>query len=161
MKWASRKVGCLVVICRRRMGSRLARSSRVVSIGREIEGPGSRWMLWRVEVLPGPVQLERAGLCSCLALEVTDPIWLCHMTCQAPVLQGTLIAGTKYGESSTEIFSFCLKQTPCYIAALLQHLCSGLNTIYAECGRLAVLLEGALFGVWPCLHRQVNCFKLS
>lgn len=37
--------------------------------------------------------------------------WSHLATCQSPILQGTLIAGTKYGESSTEILSFCLKQT--------------------------------------------------
>lgn len=111
MKWASRKVGCLVVICSPRMGSCLVRSSRVVSTGHEVEGPGSHGVLWRVGVLQGPVQVGRAGLCPCLALVVADPIWLCHMTCPAPALQGSLIAGTKYGESSTEILSFCLKQT--------------------------------------------------
>lgn len=50
--------------------------------------------------------MEKAGLCPCLALVVADPIQLCRMTCPAPVLQGSLIAGTKYGESSTETLAF-------------------------------------------------------
>lgn len=124
VKWASGRVGCLMVICSPRMGSCLVRSSRIVSPGCEMEGTGSHWVLWRVGVLQGPVQLEGAGLCSCLALAVADPICLCHMICPAPILQGSLIAGTKCGESSTEILSFHLKQTkpqtkPPYTAALL------------------------------------------
>lgn len=128
VKWVSGKAGCLVVICSPRMESCLVRSSRVVSPGCEMEGTGSHWVLWRVEVLQGPVQLKRAGLCCCLALAAADPIWLCHMICPAPILQGRLIAGAKCGESSTEILSFCLKQAkpqakpqtkPPYIAALL------------------------------------------
>lgn len=167
MKWASRKVGCLVVICSPRMGSCLVGSSRVVSTGYEMEGPGSHWVLWRMGVLQGPVQVERAGLCPSLALVVADPICLCHMTCPAPVLQGSLTAATKYGESSTEILSFCLKQTnkqkqPPHTHNTSPHCCITAALIYCSICVLDwlfmlsvagwLLLEAVLFGVWPCLH---------